>query len=1070
MKSIIRLTCTGLLFLSTCQFLVGQGVQGYYQYPAIHGNTVYFTAEGDLWRVPLTGGQASRLTTHHGTEVYPAVSPDGKWLAFSAIYEGPSEVYVMPVEGGLPTRLTYDRDASLVTGWTQDGHIMYTTRQYSGKPEFKLVTVNPDSYEHTVIPLNLAGEGFSDPDGAIYFVNPTYHHNVTKRYKGGTARQIWRFKEGEGEAVKLTTDYAGESHNPMWWNDRVYFITDRDGIMNVWSMTETGDDLTQHTNHKNFDVREADLHNGHIVYKHGADLWHLDLSSGKSTVIPITLNTDLDQMRENWEENPMRFLTSAELDSTGENVVLTARGRVFVAPADGGRLIQASRAQGVRYRDAVFSADGSRIITLSDESGEFEFVSIPANGVGNHEALTDDGEILRYKGVPSKDGKWIAYDDLLNRLWLLNIATGEQKVISTNEEGIGTIRWSPDDKWVAFEQNALNTFMQLIAYNVETGSHIEFTSDRANSVSPSWSHDGEFLYFLSDRHFRSLVGSPWGSRQPEPYFDQKWKVYHVALQPGTRSPFRPGDELFEDSDEKPDSVVIEIDADGLISRTAEVPIKPGNYRGLMVNKSGLFMLSSGTGIGSSTDLVGVKFTNDNPKATTIAEGVRSFSFSGDAKKMLVRKGSGLHVIDAKVSKADLSDAKVDLSDWKFPIDVKEDWKQIYTDAWRMERDYFYDENMHGVDWDKMYEKYLPMLDRVTTRLELSDVIGRFVGELAALHTSVRGGDIRSAEDDIDVADLGAYLERDAEAGGYVIKHIYQSDPEYPNEKSPLADPYLDISEGEVITAIDGDATLEAVHIGQLLRNKAGKQILVSLKSAEGESRDVIVEPLSNAYNLRYREWEYTRRLEAEEASENRIGYVHLRAMGSNDISQWYREFYPVYNRQGLIIDVRHNRGGNIESFILEKLMRKTWMWWAYRAGEPYGNMQYAFNGHIVVLCDEFTASDGEAFSDGFRRLDLGTTIGTRTWGGEIWLHSGNRLSDNGIARAPMHGVYADGEWLIEGHGFVPDIEVKNMPHATFNGEDAQLDAAIEFLMKKMEEEPVVVPDPPAYPDKSFNNN
>lgn len=384
----------------------------------------------------------------------------------------------------------------------------------------------------------------------------------------------------------------------------------------------------------------------------------------------------------------------------------------------------------------------------------------------------------------------------------------------------------------------------------------------------------------------------------------------------------------------------------------------------------------------------------------------------------------------------------------------------------MERDYFYDPGMHGVDWDAAYKKYLPLVDRVTTRNELSDIIGHYVGELEALHTSVRGGDLREGPDKVEVAGLGARLIRDESKKGYVIEYIYQADPDYPDEISPLADPYLGIRTGDVITHINGVAALSQTDIGAMLRNQAKKQVRMGITS-NGISRDVIITPTDDESSLRYSDWEYTRRMDVEKKASSKIGYVHLRAMGSSDISQWYREFYPVFNRQGLIIDARSNRGGNIDSFILEKLMRQAWFYFKPRVGNPTWNMQYAFRGHMVVLVDQHTASDGEAFADGFRRLGLGKVIGTRTWGGEIWLGSQNRLSDGGLARAPMIGVYGpERKWLIEGHGLVPDIEVDNLPHATFMGKDAQLDAAIAHLLDLIQKDPRSVPAPPDFPDKT----
>jgi len=581
------------------------------------------------------------------------------------------------------------------------------------------------------------------------------------------------------------------------------------------------------------------------------------------------------------------------------------------------------------------------------------------------------------------------------------------------------------------------------------------------------------------------VRSPWGTRQPEPYFDASEKIYHVALKKGTRSPFRPNDELFskdekketdkngkkkDEDKEKENEVEVVIDQDGIKERIEEVPIKPGNYSSLALNKKAIYMISGETGVNAKRHLSFVKIDNEKVEVKNMVNEVSGFEITADGKKLLITKGKDYYVTDAGTKeKASLKEKKISLSGWKFPIIPRDDWKQIFTDAWRMERDYFYDKNMHGVDWKGMHDKYLPLVDRVTTRNELSDLIGRFVGELSALHTSVRGGDIRSDKKNIAVANLGAVFIRDEENGGFRIDYIYKADPDYPDEKSPLDDPYLNVMEGDIITSVNGVASLSALDIGELIRNQVGKQVRLTLKR-DSDKHDIIVKPIANAFNLRYRDWEYGNRLYVEEKSQKDIGYFHLRAMGGSDISQFYREFYPVFNRKGLIIDVRYNNGGNIDSFILEKLLRKAWMYWKGRSGKPYWNMHYAFRGHIVILVNEKTASDGEAFADGFKKLGLGTAIGTRTWGGEIWLSSSNRLSDGGLARAPMSGVYGDGEWLIEGHGFVPDIEIDNLPHATFNGKDAQMDAAVEYLQKLISEDPKEVPSPPAYPDKSFKNN
>ena len=1076
------------LFVTTILFLIfsgnthAQGFEGYYRYPDVHENTVIFVAEGDLWTIPLSGGLARRLTTHLEEESYPKISPDGKTLLYSANYEGPTEIYTIPMTGGLPTRWTYESDISIATTWTPDGKIVYNTLAYSTLPDMQLVTINTKTKQKGRIPLSQASEASFDELGStVYFVRPSYHRNVTKRYKGGTARQIWKFSYGSPEAIKLTRDYAGESHHPMWFNNRIYFISDRDGIMNIWSITDEGNDLMQHTHHTGFDVRSAGISNGNIVYQLGADIWHYSIEANSTVKINILLTSDLDQLREKWVEKPSKYITSVKPDNKGDRIVITARGRVFVVPVKAGRLVEFTDKKDVRYRDAVFSSDGKNILVLSDESKEFEFISMPSNGIGPHKSITNDGKVLRFSGLPSPDGKWLAYNDLEQNLFLLNMGTGIRKKISTNQEGLGPFSWSPDSKWISFVQIANNTMHQIHLYGLSTGETFPITTDRANSRYPKWSPDGKFIYFLSDRSFTTLVGSPWGSRQPEPYFDAKEKLYHISLEKGRRSPFRPMDELFSDKKEqnkikgddvedRKGTVQVVVDKDGITDRITEVPIGAGNYRKLGVTEKAVYLMKSETGLKAKTHLAALRISNDTTKLETIVEDVRDFEVSEDGKRILVRKKNDFYMIDAGTSKVSkLNENKIDLKGWHFSILPREDWQQIFTDAWRMERDYFYDKNMHGVNWQAMHDKYFPLTNRVTTRNELSDLIGRFVGELAALHTSVNGGDVRDDKQNVSVASLGARFSRDEEKGGFLIEYIYKADPDYPEERSPLDDPYLDIIAGDVVTKINGKSALSALDIGELIRYQEGKQVHLSVKRNSME-REFIVLPKGNTLGLRYRDWEYSRRQEVELRTENKLGYVHLQAMGANDLNHWYREFYPVFDRAGLIIDVRHNRGGNIESFILEKLLRRDWMYWKSRSAKPTWNMQYAFRGHIVILVDEFTASDGEAFAEGFKRLKLGTSIGTRTWGGEIWLSGDNRLSDGGIARAPMFGVYGEeGDWLIEGHGFEPDIVVDNLPHATFNGDDAQLKAAIEHLQKLIADDPREVPEVPAYPDKSFNN-
>lgn len=1073
------------LILALPVTLGAQGHEGYYRHPTIHGNTIVFVAEGDLWRTDLDGGLARRLTTHLEEETHPAIGPEGRRIAFSASYEGPSEIYVMPIDGGLPVRLTYAGEEARVVGWTPGGEILYATRKYSTLPNYQLVRLDPESGRRTPVPLAQAADGSYDrPAGTLFFTRFSKQWSHTKRYRGGTAQDIWKFAAGAGEADPLTPDNPGTSRTPMYWNGRVYFVSDRDGTLNLWSMDPDGGDLRQHTFHDGWDVLDPAQQDGRIVYRMGANIRIYDIRSHRDRPVPVRLASDLDQMRVKWVDEPLEYLSAAHIAPAGDRLVLTARGEVFVAPVERGRFVHATRRPDVRYREARFMPDGESLLLMSDESGEVEWWTLPANGLGGPEQLTRNGEALRLDGAPSPDGRWLASYDHDQELWLYNLRNGEARQIDFSAQwGFDGPTWSPDSRWVAYAKPANNRFLQIHLYRAEDGTRATITTDRFDSWSPAWGPDGKWIYFLSDRHFESLVRSPWGSRQPEPFFDRQTRLYMIALQKGLRSPFAPEDELQvtdDDRDEgkegpeeargEPPHVVI--DLDGIERRLHRVPVEPGNYSSLTTNGRRLFWVSRETSLERTEHLLALKIESDEPEPEKLVEDIRYYELSGDGSKLLVRKGDDLYVIGADAGgDAKLDEAKVDLSGWRFPMDPNEEWRQLFVDSWRLERDYFYDPNMHGVDWEGMLEKYLPLVDRVTNRSELADLQGQMASELSALHTYVYGGDHREDDADVAPASLGASLSRDESAGGYRVDHLYRADPDYPDELSPLARPAVQVEEGDVIEAINGVATLSVVDPGALLRDQAGEQVRLRVRSPqEAASRDVVVTAISAAEerDLRYDEWEYTRRLAVDSLSGGDIGYVHLRAMGARNMAEWHRHFYPVFDRKGLIIDVRHNGGGNIDSWILARLLRTAWFYWQPRVGDPYWNMQYAFRGHMVVLIDEWTASDGEAFAEGFRRLGLGELIGTRTWGGEIWLTSSNRLADRGIVTASEFGVYGpEREWLIEGHGVEPDIVVDNLPHATFGGDDAQLSAALEHLERLIAEDPRPVPPAPPYPDKSF---
>jgi tricorn protease len=1088
--------------------LLGQqafAADAYFRFPSIRGDAVAFTSEGDVWKAPLAGGQAQRLTTHGAAETHPSISPDGKWIAFSASYEGAQEAYVMPANGGQPKRLTFENGGVFVLGWTNDGEVLFTTQNSTGPSAHRVVAaIDPKSLQQRVFPLADANDAVLDDSGkTIYFTRfgLVLTNDNVKRYRGGAHAQLWKFNlDAKGEATPVFKDDANNKR-PMWWKGRLYFVSDSGGADNVWSSKSDGSDRKAHTSHKDWDVRGAALGDGRIVYQLGADLRVLDLASGADRQLKIDLVSDFDQQRTRLVASPLNTLTSIQLANKGQRIVLTARGRVTVAGTGSQRRIEIAVPEGARARNAVMSHDDRHVYAIVDTTGENEIWRYNADGSGHGEVLTRNGDSHRWELYPSPDGKWMAHTDKRGRTWLMDLATRSNVVIDdAGKSGIDQneqVVWSPDSRNIAFVRVGSREQREQIAlFNVETKAMDFVTTDRYGAGSPVFSPDGKWLYFLSARHFNLGNGSPWGDRNMGPVFDKRVGVYAIALQPGTRFPFKPEDELTrpEDPPAAPAPAAAAVAAAGtpasatgaasaaatagapaarpaakglpavVISgardRLYEVPVAAGNYRALAVDDKRLYVLE-GEGDGKAT-LKTLEISRNSPSFETFVSNVREFDLTNDKKYVYYRTSSNsgigeIYIVPAGAKQPqDISKQRVRIDDWSFTSNPKLEWKQMFNDAWRFHRDFLYDMNMRGVNWSNVRTKYAPLVDRVTDRAELDDILAMMVSEVGALHSQIRPGEVRRGPNEGVPASLGAVLSRVKQ--GFRVDRIYRSEPELPNERGPLSHPDVNIKEGDIITTVNGKSVLEARDISDLLLNQADKQVLLHvITPGVVQARSTIVTPVTMGRHatLRYADWEQSRAQQVDQASKGKIGYLHLRAMVARDINAFARDFYANINREGLIIDVRRNNGGNIDSWIIEKLLRKAWAFWASNGNQAVSNMQNTFRGHLVVLSDELTYSDGETFTAGVKALKLGPVVGKRTAGAGVWLSDRTRLADNGQARVAESGQFAaDGTWLIEGVGVSPDHDVDNLPHETFKGRDRQLEVAIELLEKKMKDQPV----------------
>ena len=1056
MLSLTKTTLATLLLL-ICGTLLAQS-PGYYRQPTMHDQTVVFSSEGDLWVIPLSGGEARRLTSHNGEEAWPVLSPDGKWVAFTAEYQGSADTYLMSVLGGAPKRVSWI--TARPVAWTPDGEIVARTRSRSGLPQWRLVKIRPTDLRIEEIELAEAAEATYTADGTIVFARLPRQGSNSRWYKGGTAPKLWSYKAGTPEAKPLTTDYPGSSRQPTTLADgRIYFLSDRQDAMNVWSMLPDGSDLKRHTEYLDFDIQELSGHGQTLVYRMGADLYRLSVPAGSPELLSISLRSDSEQSLTEYETEPLEKLSSAAISHDGKAVALVSRGELFVAPKTAGRLVHLDPNSGVRYREASFGKDSSVVYALSDASGELEWWRVPVDGTAPATQLTEGPAMLRLGGLVSPDGKLLAHRDYEDNTWLVNLTTGKSTKIS--DKTGSSQAWSPDSRYLVYSKANSDTRASLHVYDTKAEKSTQITSNTFNDSRPAFSEKGDWLFFVSSRHWNSDVSSPWGERAPQPHFSKTEGIFALPLRENKRYPFTPENEVLAKAKKDTSKVGDPMRFD-LLSQLRELPLEPNNYNDFLVGKTRLYYVVE-------NELFALDMKPE-AEPVSITKDVSSVSLSGDQGSLLVKKnkkgGNGLYILGADAGKeADLKKACVDLGDWRFAVNKRAEWEQIYMDMWRLHRDYFWDPNMHDVDWEAMRKKYEPLLSRVGSRNELSDLQGLLVSELSLLHSNAGGGDVRQPDPNIEVGQLGAVFAK--EKDGFRVVKRYEGHPDLPATWSPLQHPDVRVEEGDLILAINGRSAAGVPQLESLLVDQIGKHVLLNVRNAAGKERSVLAKAISPnaAYDLRYEDWERERLAKVDSLSKGELGYLHIQVMGRDDIGRFTRDFYSQLGKKGMIIDVRHNFGGNIDSWILSQLMRTAWAYFAPRNNDNvFPTMQESFNGPLVVLTDHWTASDGEAFADGFTRLGLGHTIGTRTWGGEVWLSSSNRQVDGGVARASELGVFGlDGNWLIEGWGFEPAQEVDNLPHSTYKGQDAQLEAAVRYLQSELEKKPVEKPKRPPYP-------
>ncbi len=1064
------------------------------RFPAIYEDQIVFTYAGDLYTVSANGGTARKLTNGEGFEMFARFSPDGKSIAFTGQYDGNTEVYVMPAAGGVPQRLTYtatlNRDDvadrmgpnNIVMTWTPDGkRIIFRSRMHSFNARLgRLYSVALTGDLPEELPLPRAGFCSFSPDGKKLAYNRVFREFRTwKRYRGGMADDIWIY-DFDAKTTENITNNAALDIIPMWKDDQIFFLSDRDGDkrMNLFVYDTKSKETRQLTNFTEFDVKFPSLGTNAIVFENGGYIYRYDIPTGQCAKVNILIDDDLQGGRGGLVSVADK-VTNFEIAPDGKRALFGARGDVFTVPAKHGAVRNLTASPGVHERNSKWSPDGKWIAYISDASGEDEVWLTPQDGRGPARQVTKDDAIYKYQIEWSPDSRKILWADKGLRLRFVNVETGViTEVCKCDKWEFSEYAWSPDSQWIVYTKPEVACMSKIYLYSLKDQTAHELTDGWYDSSNPVFSSDGRFVFFVSDRDFDPIYSrTEWNHA----YQDMS-RIYLITLAKATESPFKPqSDEVdvkaaeekkTEDEAKKPEAKdekkktetePVKVDLDGIKDRIAVLPIAVSSYRQIGSAGDQVYYIRNGHKEGKSQLCL---YDLKEQKETEVGQ-IDGFEISADKKKMLVASGRKYAIIDLPKGKIEMKDT-LDLSGMEVNLDKRAEWRQIFTECWRQMRDFFHVPNMHGVDWQAMRARYEPLVACVNHRADLTYIIGEMISELNAGHTYVGGGECPKPER-IPTGLLGAELTRDTQTGYYKITRILRGENWVKDTRSPLTEIGVDAKEGDYILAIDGRSTAEVKNIYELLVNKAGKQVTLKVNSKPelAGSHETIVVPTDSEENLYYYAWVQGNIEKVTKATGGKVGYLHVPDMGAPGLNEFVKHFYPQIRKKALIIDVRGNGGGNVSPMLIERLRREVAMIDFARNTVPTPDPEEMIYGPMVCLADEFSASDGDLFTYRFKQYKLGKVIGKRTWGGVIGIRGTLPLLDGSYLNKPEFSRYGvDGKsWIIEGQGVEPDITVDNDPAKEYAGIDQQLDKAIEVILEELKTKEKTVPPLPPYPVK-----
>lgn len=1102
------------------------------RFPDTYKDKVAFMYGGDLWLASSTGGEARRITSHPGRELFPKFSPDGKWLAFTGQYDGNFNVYVMPADGGQPKQLTFYQGSAQqlsermgilnqVIGWTPDGkNVIFLSRRDASNGWIKRpYTVSVNGGLPQPMFMDEGGLLSYSPDGTKIAYNRIFRNfRQWKRYTGGMAQDItiYDLKNNVVDAVIPHTDYTDTF--PMWHGSTIFFTSDRgpEHRLNLYGYDTGSKQVQQLTKFDEFDIMWPSMGPDGIIFENGGYLYSFDFGSAQPKRLTIYVNGDRDQAMKHWVD-ASRHVTDFDIAPDGKRAVFGARGEVFTVPAKDGSTRNLTHSPGVREQKVAWSPNGQWIAYISDRTGEDEVYITPQDGLGAEEQITSGHKGFMFPPAWSPDSTKIAWSDKDLKLWYIDIKQKQPVEVDRGKFAeIGNYSWSPDSQWLAYDKALDTGFSVVYLYSLADRKVTAVTSTLNNSFAPIFDRDKRYLYFLSDRDYNEVLGNvdfefanPKTTRvymitltadEPSPFpalsDEVKVKSEEPAApaseskpdknsdknkkQPPAKKENARSDEKSVETETKEPPKVFKVDLDGIENRIVALASPPAVIRGLDASKDAIYYATSpipglSGPIPGETPAIHAYDLKDR-KDKVLLEGTDRFALSFDGSKLLYRADGGgpprFGIIDAKPpdSPHKVGDGALNLSGMRAESDPPQEWKEIFNEVWRQERDYFFEASMNGVDWQKIHDQYAQLLPFVADRYSLTYVMGDMISELSNSHTYVGGGEMPELHA-VNVGLLGADYEADATTGMYRFKKIFAGENWDAQTRSPLTEPGVNVKEGDYLVAINGRALRSPQTPDELLVNTANEVVTLAVNSkpsADG-ARKVLVKPIGDEFSLREYNMIETNRRKVDAASGGRIGYVYLPNMGDEGLNQFVKQYFPQIRKEGIIFDVRYNGGGFVDQLIFARLRRIVA---AMGTSRNFGSAPLpgnTFYGYMACITNHYAASDGDFFSYFFKQYKLGPLIGERTWGGVRGIRGQIPLMDGGYITRPEFAIYGlDSKWLIENRGVQPDVVVDNPPDLVFKGQDSQLDKALQILMDEMKANPkklpVRPPDLPTYPD------